>query len=103
MSMSQLGEVRIDVPSRILRHIVPVDDEAHRIELAGEIVHVAARDDAYVEFWVRTPLIPQASFVYAFWVSGTGAVVPSDAIHVGTAIAPGGLLVWHLFAIAVPQ
>lgn len=32
-------------------------------------------------------------------VYGTGQPLPDDAVHCGTAIAPGGQLVWHLIEI----
>jgi hypothetical protein len=80
----------------IFRYVVPVDDRWHTYDLTGPIVHVAARIVDEVEFWVvHDPDLPAVP--HAFCVFGTGQPMPpAAAVHVGTALAPGGGLVWHL-------
>lgn len=79
---------------RILRYEVPVDGEWHEVR-CGNIVHVASRSPDVVEVW--------ASAVSDFWESermlrvyGTGHAIEVGAVHVGTALAADGRLVWHL-------
>jgi hypothetical protein len=79
----------------IFRYAVPVDDEWHTLTLSGPIVHVATRHVDFVEVWATT----NGTMQYReFRVFGTGHPWPEDAglAYVGTAIAPGGALVWHL-------
>jgi hypothetical protein len=79
----------------IYRYEVPVDDKPHTLELSGEIVHVATRDSASVEVWAWHT--GGHTIERAFQVVGTGQPLPEGwTRHVGTAIAPGGRLVWHL-------
>lgn len=78
------------------RYVVPVNDEAHRIELTGPIIHVATRAEEHVELWavVDTDADPT---VHTFLVVGTGQPMPDSAkCVVGSAITPSGRLVWHL-------
>lgn len=81
--------------SRILRYVIPVNDEWHTVYNAGRPLHVGCRDEGFVEFWAweaRTEIpIPAEYAVY-----GTGHPVEPGATYVGTAVAPGGHLVWHL-------
>ena len=79
----------------IYRYEVPVDDEPHPIELSGEILHVGCRDPRTVEFWALSADRPTTQRV--FYVVGTGHPIPGGfTAHIGTVIAPGGQLVWHL-------
>lgn len=79
----------------IYRYEVPVDDEPHPIALAGDIVHVGCRDPRTVEFWALHSDGPTRERV--FCVVGTGHPIPGGFTrHVGTTVAPGGYLVWHL-------
>jgi hypothetical protein len=79
----------------IYRYEVPVDDGAHPIALPGRIVHVGCRDPRVVEFWALHSAVPARERF--FTVVGTGHPVPEGfTTHIGTAVAPGGQLVWHL-------
>jgi len=83
---------------RIFRYEVPVDDQWHEHELLGDPIAVACRDATRVEFWAihddETPLPPRRR---SFMVVGTGHPLPQEWLHHhGTAVVPGGLLVWHL-------
>ncbi|OMI34388.1 DUF7352 domain-containing protein [Streptomyces sparsogenes] len=81
----------------IHRYEVPVDDCWHAVDLTGEIVHVDSRSMHTVEIWaIHGPGEPTRR---GFRVYGTGHPIPDDAIHVGTAIPPGGQLVWHLLEL----
>lgn len=81
--------------ARIYRYQVPVGG-VHVLALAGPVLHVACRDENVVEFWAphsdELPLQERR-----FTVVGTGHPVPDGPWQYhGTAIAPGGRLVWHL-------
>lgn len=79
---------------KIHRFEVPVDDEWHVIPLSTNPLHVEARRPGTVELWAVVddgPLIPRHFRVY-----GTGQTIPDDVAHVGSALAFGGRLVWHL-------
>jgi hypothetical protein len=79
----------------IFRQTIPVDDQWFVLDLRGPIVHVATRGEDYVEIWFIDDPATEA-VTRAFRVVGTGEpIAPALAIHVGTAITPGGL-VWHL-------
>lgn len=79
--------------STIYRYEIPVDDQWHPLPLSGAIVHVASRDPYAVELWA---LDGGPTVTRGFRVFGTGQPLPDDVQHVGTAIPPGGRLVWHL-------
>lgn len=82
--------------NRVLRYEVPVDDRWHALNLLGDIMHVATRRADVVELWV---LDVDALVTREFRVFATGEQMPTGLHlrHVGTAIVPGGALVWHLF------
>lgn len=83
---------------RILRTVIPIDDAWHTTELRGPIVHVATRHETLVEFWwLNNPDNPAEQ--RSFRVVGTGHPIPFAPLarHVGSAITPSGLFVWHLF------
>lgn len=83
--------------SRVYRYEVPVDDAWHEITLGGPILHVASRDPAMVEFWA-THHEGEFNWSASFRVFGTGQLLDDDhGKHIGTAIAAGSALVWHLF------
>lgn len=79
--------------SRILRYEVPVDGQWHTITGASRPVHVGCRQVDTVEFWAwdRPDVGP-----VEYCVFGTGQPVEEPCAHMGTTIAPGGQLVWHL-------
>lgn len=84
----------------IYRYEVPVDDAWHDLELRGKIVHVASRRIDVVEVWAihDEQARPLKRRVRVF---GTGHPLPKQARrHLGTAIPPGGQVVWHLMAQA---
>lgn len=92
---------------RVLRYAVPADGAWHDLELAGPIVHVDTRSADVVELWadalVDESYRPVRATVRRFRVFGTGHPVPPEAHHVGTALAAGGALVWHLFETPVTR
>lgn len=82
------------------RYTVPVDDRPHLLQLTGRILHVAKRDRSSVEVWAYASAGP--AVVRRVQVFGTGQQLPNDVTperHLGTAITPGGHLVWHLFEV----
>ncbi|GAA0720018.1 hypothetical protein Drose_06300 [Dactylosporangium roseum] len=83
--------------SFVLRHTIPVDDAWHDVPLPGPIVHVATRDPHVVEVWtLHSDAKPETAVTRTLRVYGTGQPVTEPVQHVGTAIVPGGALVWHL-------
>jgi hypothetical protein len=80
----------------VYRYTVPVDDQWHEIELCGPIAYVASRSIYTVEFW-SLHTVDAETWTESLIVVGTGHAVPPATEYVGTAIAPGGQLVWHLF------
>lgn len=86
----------------VYRYGIPVDDRAHELELSGAILHVDCRDPKVVEIWTLETGGPRTS--RWFKVFGTGHDLPdlTDVTHCGTALAPGGALVWHLFEMPLP-
>lgn len=84
----------------VYRYVVPVNDQAHDIELSGPIVHVAARDHRLVEFWAISG--ESEPVVRTFQIFGTGHPLPHQAAYVGTTLAGSqGQLVWHLFELLI--
>lgn len=79
--------------TQIFRTVIPVDDQEHTVTL-GEIIHVDTRAHEYVEVWHKS----QPARVRTFIVTGTGMLPYDDEVWtpVGSAIGPGGTLVWHL-------
>lgn len=85
----------------IHRFEVPVDDKWHRATLFGPIVHVGARRIDPVEFWTmnNSPVPTQLDLR----IYGNGQPIEDHgAQYVGTAMVPGGTLVWHLISKPVP-
>ena len=81
---------------RIFRHEVPVDDREHEYVITGDPVAVACRDVNKVEFWTLDDSDAEGR-KRRFVVVGTGhSLSPYVVRHWGTAIAPGGQLIWHL-------
>jgi len=86
----------------IHRYEVPVDDRGHGIALRGRILHVWCRSPEAVEFWAFDDDHTVENW-HSFQVFGTGQPLPgllgvsgAGWRYVGTAITPGGALVWHL-------
>jgi hypothetical protein len=82
---------------RILRYEVPVDGGTHTFQLSGAIVHIAAREETIVEFWVTDH--GGAAIGRRLTVVGTGASFPNSSAYLGTAVASGGRYVWHLLEV----
>jgi hypothetical protein len=80
----------------IFRYKVPVDDQWHTVHLRGVPLSVAARQPDVVEIWASyDDKAPEA--VREFRVFGTGHPLPDGRLdYIGTAMAAGGSLVWHL-------
>lgn len=79
---------------RIFRFEVPVDDEWHVIT-SRHPLHVFCRDATTVEYWAWSGP-DDIGDARTYKVIGTGQVIPDNVAYVGTAVAPGGALVWHL-------
>jgi hypothetical protein len=85
----------IGLAGRIFRYEIPIDGGWHKLDLTGPIVHVATREASVVEVWaVHHDDMPTVTRTVS--VFGTGRPFPESCVHLGTAIIPGGLLVWHL-------
>jgi hypothetical protein len=84
----------------VYRTRIPVDDAAHDLVLTGPILHVATRELTAVEVWhLHDDTVPSSTTRVR--VFGTGHPLSSDAgVWVGTAIVPGGAVVWHLFKVS---
>lgn len=71
---------------------VQVDDHWHEVA-AGRIVHVACQATPdWVDIWFENADMKTRKFT----VVGTGHPIPENAEYVGTALAVGGALVWHV-------
>lgn len=81
---------------KIYRYEVPVDDQWHPLSLAGIVRHVATRRPDVVEVWANHCGEEYERVDKEFRVYGTGQEWPENCRYVGTALAPGGQLVWHL-------
>jgi hypothetical protein len=86
------------VSDAIHRYEVPVDDRWHDLPLSGSVLHVASRDPRVVEVWALHTSGTEVT--RTFRVFGTGQPLPAGPLrHVGTALASGGQLVWHLMEL----
>ncbi len=81
----------------VYRYVVPVDDQPHDVELHGPLLAVGCRNMHAVEFWAIWDTSVEPT-VHTYRVYGTGQPDVEGA-HRGTAVAPGGVLVWHLFEL----
>ena len=79
----------------VYRYEIPVDDRWHPLQLSGRILHVACRNTHAVEVWALHTSQPRIT--RSFRVYGTGQPLPPGVDYTGTALAPSGQLVWHLF------
>lgn len=92
------------MPDRILRYEIPVDDQWHRPEgMTHTPLFVAARRLDVVELWaVHSDEVAEHGCYYR--VFGTGQPIPArPARHVGTVLAGGGVLEWHVFERQTPD
>lgn len=95
--------------ANIYKFSVPVDDQPHKIELSGDIVHVDCQSSPdSVEFWA-IHYGDNVSRARWFQVYGTGHFLPDNFVDVvGSVVVrtPGiepGRLVWHLVELRVPE
>lgn len=85
--------------ARIFRYEIPVDDQWHAVPQSSMPLYVSCRDPRVVEFWAwHRPEIHDVPGLTdrEYRVYGTGHPVDEEVWYAGTAIAPGGSLVWHL-------
>jgi hypothetical protein len=78
----------------VYRYVIDVDDHWHTFDLSGAVLHVGTRRPDVVEFWALHsggPIVAREFRVY-----GTGQPLDEGCRHVGSTIAAGGALVWHL-------
>ena len=83
------------IPVRVLKFNVPVDNQWHPVG-GGPVLHVGCQDAVVVAVWTLED--GSADHSRTVRVFGTGYPLPNGVEHVGTAVAVGGRLVWHLFA-----
>lgn len=85
---------------RIWKYEIPIVDHVElRMPLGARLLHFGDQDGV-LNLWALID-DEQATEVRLFAVIGTGSPISEDAMlhlaHVGTAIQPRTLLVWHLF------
>lgn len=82
---------------RILKWTIPVDDCDHPIG-AGPVVHVDVQgnDTGLVQVWTDETDADNIRDATSARVYGTGQPLPEHDEVVGTALALGGALVWHV-------
>lgn len=83
----------MDAP-RIHKHTIPVDDQDHRVDLQGPVLHVASQQRGEVQVWAMYYGDAVDPVPHVFRVVGTGQPFPPGMLYVGTAL--DGPLVWHL-------
>lgn len=89
---------------RVFKYDIPLTRATFDMPDGARIVHVACQHDASsVQLWAE---VDDATLTRRrqFHIFGTGHPIPEDTggrefIHVGTAIAPGGALVWHVYEV----
>jgi hypothetical protein len=84
---------------------VQVDDRTHKIG-GGDVVHVACQDPTRVNVvtvWTIEPRDAGFSTKRTVQVFGTGQPLPFFAKPLGSGIAGGGRLVWHVFELPGPE
>jgi hypothetical protein len=86
-------------PPDVIHHYeIPVDGQPHRFTLNLGMLHFGCRQAGIVEFWTVAPTT-RHSIDRTFIVVGTGHPFPPAIWHVGTVLAPGGL-VWHILEVS---
>lgn len=82
---------------RVLKWNVKVDGQEHPIG-AGTVVLVACQDDAgVVQVWTEEAVDLPRPELRAARVYGTGQDLPFSDVHLGSVLAMGGRLVWHVY------
>lgn len=85
----------------IHRYEVPIDDKVHSVLFHGEPLAMACRHSGVVEFWaLHLDHFAGNGLPRWFTVVGTAQPLPEKFKgYIGTAVAPGGSLVWHLIEV----
>ena len=66
---------------------------------AGKVILVACQRDAdTVQVWTEESEDRGITPIRSALVIGTGMRVPADSAHIGSVVAAGGALVWHVYA-----
>ena len=81
--------------NRVLKWVVPVDDEPHTIGTGPVVLVACQRGSEQVEVW--TVELDEPSQARPVQVFGTGQPLPPAWQHVGSTLSAGGVLVWHVF------
>lgn len=81
----------------VYRYEVMTDGEPQAHSLCGPILAVGCRNPWVMEFWALSDTeAPPVERTFRVFETGHPGVVGT---YVGTAVAPGGALVWHLFEL----
>lgn len=88
---------------RVFKWPVPVDDHWHPIGV-GKVVLVDSQfgHNDLLHVWTEEECGPDGKMLHselvrAAMVIGTGHVVPDLTEHIGSKVAAGGHLVWHVY------
>jgi hypothetical protein len=85
----------------VWRAEVPVDDREHQVTMPlsqrAPLMRVEARTPHIVEAWFEVDTDALAPITYVMRVFGTGQPIPDEWAWLGTCLAAGGQLVWHLY------
>lgn len=88
-----------DRQKRVLKWSVDVASIEPHLIGAGPVVLVASQSDpAVVNVWTEE-LIPRRPSTRTVRVYGTGHAAPGHAKHLGSCVAAGGSLVWHVYDV----
>ena len=91
------------IPTDVIhRYEIPIDDQPHRFTIGRGPLYFACRQGDRVEFWAYAPT-ESSAMDREFTIIGTGHPLPPGTWHVGTVLAPGGNLVWHVLEVAQPM
>lgn len=84
---------------RVLKWTVPVDDQWHQVG-SGRVVLVDCQTRPHeVQVWTEEPVdSPESLWRRHVRVFGTGHELPPFGEHLGSVMAAGGALVWHLYS-----
>lgn len=87
----------LDARHAVWRFDVPVDDRSHDVPVpvGARLVHAGCQTPDVVAVWAEVdPRAPREA--RTFQVFATGQPITPGFRYVGTALALGGRLVWHL-------